>query len=51
MEIREVEVDFKKYCPKCKDAKTPEKNDPCNECLAQPFNYQTEKPIHFKEAD
>lgn len=51
MEFAEFEVMFSKYCAKCKYKKTPETEDPCNECLEYGFNYNTEKPRFFEEAD
>ena len=49
MELLTKFVDFKKYCPKCEYEKLKETLDPCNDCLAQGANLNTEKPIHFKE--
>lgn len=43
------EVDFEKYCPLCVEADTDEVNDPCNECLDYGVNYETEKPVKYKE--
>lgn len=45
------EVDFDKYCKACKYKETPEAMDPCNECLDYGMNYETEKPVSFKEKD
>ena len=49
MELSTKIVNFKKYCPLCEHEKVKETQDPCNDCLAQGGNYNTEKPIHFKE--
>ena len=43
------EVYYKDYCKKCKYAKLKEHEDPCNDCLEQPYNYNSHKPIHFEE--
>ena len=43
------EVRFDLYCPKCKEEKTKETDDPCNKCLAEPINQYSNKPIHFKK--
>lgn len=51
MDETQMEVDFEKYCPRCKDYKTPEVKDPCNECLGQGYNYNSSKPIIFKEKE
>lgn len=42
-------VDFKKWCPTCENANTPEAEDPCNECLARGANEATTKPVCYKE--
>lgn len=44
-------VDFEKYCKKCECKARDENEAPCWECLEQPVNYHSEKPIHFKERD
>lgn len=44
-------VDFEKYCKKCEYNNTAESDVPCWECLEQPVNYNSEKPIRFKERD
>lgn len=43
------EVDFNTYCPKCKDWKTEENEEPCNDCLEHPTNLYTDKPTRFEE--
>lgn len=43
------EVYYKEYCKKCKYVKLKEYEDPCNDCLGQPYNYNSHKPIHFEE--
>lgn len=43
-------VDFKTYCPLCKNAKLDEHKDPCNDCLNCPTNTNTHQPILFEEA-
>ena len=48
MEIEFKEVNFEKYCEKCKYSKEPEKEDMCNECLAEPMNSGTERPANWK---
>jgi hypothetical protein len=42
-------VDFEKYCPKCKYHKQKESEDPCNNCLNEGGNIQSQKPVNFKE--
>lgn len=38
------------YCPKCKNFKVLETDEPCNECLTEYARKGTVKPINFKEA-
>lgn len=45
------EVYFCKYCDKCEHKNLKEHFDPCNECLAHPFNEDTHRPVFFKEKD
>ena len=44
------EVYFDKYCKKCKHYELNEVKDPCNECLAESYREETEKPLYFEEA-
>lgn len=41
---------FDKYCPICKHYKKTEDEDPCWECLDDPVNVWSHKPVRFKEA-
>lgn len=50
MELIDKEVFYYKYCTKCKHFKTPETEEPCNECLTYPSNEYSHKPIKFEEA-
>lgn len=43
------EVYFDVYCKTCEHEKLTERDEPCNECLAQGVNYQSHKPIKWKE--
>ena len=45
------EVNFRLYCPMCKNYDLKETEEPCNECLAQGFNWDSHKPINYKEKD
>lgn len=49
MEEAYKEVDFHKYCETCKDKDAEEKYDPCNECLTETVNVNSEKPVYWKE--
>lgn len=44
------EVYFDKYCYHCKHWKVNENGEPCDECLANPGNEDSHKPVFFKEA-
>lgn len=44
-------VDFEKYCKTCKYKETKEVLDPCNECLSNPVNENSMKPVCYKEAE
>ena len=42
-------VDFEKYCKICKYEKLAEIEDPCDECLNNPSNIDSRKPISFQD--
>lgn len=44
-------VEFGKYCPKCKHCSKSESEDPCRQCLDNPTNTWSRKPLYFKESD
>lgn len=45
------EVNFKEWCPKCEHFKLEEREDPCHDCLNEPVNDDSRKPVMFKEAN
>ena len=45
------EVWFASYCKKCKYWEKNSGEEPCNECLNQPYMVDSHKPLNFKEAD
>lgn len=49
MESIYKEVYFGEYCCKCKYEKLDEAVDPCHECLENPVNLYSHKPINFEE--
>ena len=49
MENTTKEVYFNVYCIKCVYAETNQEYEPCNECLANPSNENSHKPVNFKE--
>ena len=51
MEQIEKEVYFHKYCESCKHFKSPDDEDPCNDCLDNPVNTYSHKPVNWEEKD
>lgn len=51
MEIVEKIVEFDKYCKTCKWKDTDDNLDPCNECLANPVNENSKKPVNYEEKE
>ena len=49
MEIIDKEVNFHKYCESCKHRNKKEKESPCDECLEEPVNAYSSKPIRWEE--
>lgn len=43
-------VEFGKYCHKCKYSDLDESEDPCWDCLDEPVNVNSHKPVKFEEA-
>lgn len=43
------EVRFDQWCPKCLHKDTAEKDEPCFECLAEPANVDSHKPVKYVE--
>lgn len=41
-------VDFYKYCKDCKHFMKKECEDPCNNCLSNPANIDSHKPVDFE---
>lgn len=51
MEDSYKEVYFHKYCNTCKHKKLAEDEDPCYECLHEPANSYSHKPVKWEEED
>lgn len=49
MEQKEKLVEFEKWCPVCAFKDEPEENEPCCDCLEEPVNMNSHKPVMFKE--
>lgn len=45
----EKEVYFGDYCKTCKYEKVSEQDDPCYDCLNNPVNEDSHKPIRWEE--
>lgn len=45
------EVYFDKYCPTCKYKDLKESEDPCYECLDEPGNVDSHKPVKWEESE
>lgn len=41
------EVYFDQYCKTCKYEKTKEEDDPCDECMSEPVNLFSHKPVKW----
>ena len=49
MEEHYKEVRFDQYCKKCKHYSLEEEKEPCHECLSNPSNLYTHKPVLFEK--
>lgn len=47
----EKEVYFSEYCKTCKYEKNAEEDEPCDECLQEPTNAYSHKPVYWKEKE
>ena len=43
------EVRFSEYCIVCKYKDLNPTDEPCNECLSNPINLHSRKPVNFEE--
>lgn len=44
-------VDYATWCPSCKYEKQPDSEDPCNDCLSDPVNVESRKPVCWEAND
>ncbi len=49
MKYEMKEVYFGEYCPQCEYEKLEETESPCDECMAEPANWCTHKPVRYVE--
>lgn len=45
------EVYFHEYCKKCKHEKNKETDEPCNECMENPINWNTHRPVKYEKKE
>ena len=45
------EVYFDQYCKTCEHKDLPESEDPCFDCLEEPTNLESHKPVYYKEKE
>jgi hypothetical protein len=45
------EVYFHEYCKTCKHKDVENTEEPCNECLSNPTNLYSHKPVNYKEKE
>lgn len=51
MENREKIVAFDIWCPKCKHREKKEEQEPCCDCLDEPMNIDSHKPVYWEERE
>jgi hypothetical protein len=44
------EVYFHEYCESCKHTDVKNHEEPCNECLSNPTNLYSHKPVNYEKA-
>lgn len=44
------EVHYHAYCNRCKYRELKDDEEPCNECLSEPINLHSHKPIKWEES-
>ena len=47
--MADKEVYFDQYCSTCKHKNLSEDKDPCHECLNNPSNEDSHKPVNWEE--
>ena len=51
MEDAYKEVYFGEYCKNCKHWEKKENEEPCDECLENPVNLYSHKPVNYEEKE
>ena len=44
------EVYFDQYCETCEHSKLAESEEPCSECLSEPVNQYSHKPVKYEKS-
>ena len=42
-------VEFDKYCKTCKHSEVKDNEEPCDECLDNPVNVNSHRPVNWEE--
>jgi hypothetical protein len=42
------EVYFHQYCKTCQHQQVKEKEEPCDECMSEPINLNTHRPVKYE---
>lgn len=45
------EVYYYEYCKVCKHRQVKNTDEPCDECLSEPLNLNTHRPVKFEKKD
>lgn len=45
------EVYFHEYCKKCKHRDLKEKDFPCDECISEPLNLNSHRPVKYEQKE
>ena len=45
------EVYFHEYCKTCKYKDLSEKDEPCAECISEPVNLDTHRPVRYEKKE
>lgn len=49
MDSNYKEVFYDQYCHRCEHSEKTELEDPCFDCLDEPVNMDSHKPVYFEE--
>lgn len=49
MDDNYLEVYFDKYCKTCKHKNKKDYEDPCSDCMSEPSNLNSHRPVYWEE--